>query len=276
VGTVGSGHATEFSKPFSPLEIRTALYSSVAPVDVMGAVLQQELILACGKLIETRPDLFRGMLVLRMGWLLQAMEVLQACGGAERPAPLASLSPHRLRSVLVAVLQETAGGRSGRLLTHTQLSTLNGCLARVPEGFYDGVFLTLQRCRGGITFRDRHLPHLPTVLLADPTELAFSHLVDSHLATGYPEPRHRGLTVRLLAILATVLHRNPELRLDDGELVLEEVLESARALREPGGEGGRAWRDLSQAEVDSYLARAVGNLLLGGRHGREDLPCKMQ
>ena len=31
--------------------------------------LQQELIIYCGKIIETWPELFQGILVLRMGWV---------------------------------------------------------------------------------------------------------------------------------------------------------------------------------------------------------------
>ena len=37
----------------------------MSPHDVPGAVLQQEIILICGKLIETQPWLFQGILVLR-------------------------------------------------------------------------------------------------------------------------------------------------------------------------------------------------------------------
>ena len=50
VGTVG-GNRTEFAKPFSPQEIHAALYNNVAPLDIAGAVLQQEFILTCGRLM---------------------------------------------------------------------------------------------------------------------------------------------------------------------------------------------------------------------------------
>ena len=40
--------------------------SKVQPYNIIGAVLQQELILYSGKLIATQPQLFDGILVLRM------------------------------------------------------------------------------------------------------------------------------------------------------------------------------------------------------------------
>ena len=65
VGTQGIDFQ-EFSRPCTPQDIHEALYSKVQPYNIIGAVLQQELILYCGKLIATQPKLFDGILVLRM------------------------------------------------------------------------------------------------------------------------------------------------------------------------------------------------------------------
>ena len=45
------------------------MYTKVQPHDIIQAVLQQEIALYCGKLIATRPDLFSGILKLRMGYV---------------------------------------------------------------------------------------------------------------------------------------------------------------------------------------------------------------
>lgn len=54
-------------KPMSPSEIREAVYSKVQPHDIIQAVLQQEIALYCGKLMVTTPELFEGILKIRMG-----------------------------------------------------------------------------------------------------------------------------------------------------------------------------------------------------------------
>ena len=51
----------------TPGEIQEAIYTKVQPFNTISAVLQQELILYCGKLIQTNPELFSGILVVRMG-----------------------------------------------------------------------------------------------------------------------------------------------------------------------------------------------------------------
>lgn len=292
VGTVG-GNRTEFEKPFSPQEIYAALYNNVAPLDISGAVLQQEFILTCGKLIETRLDLFQGILVLRMGWIELALKKYHGFLHPGDTRPLATLSPHKLRQLLIGMLEDTSGSGHGAQttrLTDHQVSLLNGCLSRVPDNFYPSVFLVLQNCHGGIKFHETHLPQHPTISIMEPHELSFAHLVDHHLVE-YSEPRYRSLLVRALSLLATVLRRNPELSLS-GMLCLEEILSSAYKLfikdtgvAEISGLLGHEeleelghFQKLEQATVDTYLARATVNLLLG-----PDMPqikgsseCKLQ
>merc|ERR1719209_7928 len=291
VGTVG-GNRTKFEKPFSPQEIHAALYNNVAPLDIAGAVLQQEFILTCGKLIETRLDLFRGMLVLRMGWIELALEKYHGILHPGDTRPLAALSPHELRQMLIGMLEDTSGQCSAKTtkLAEHQVSLLNGCLCRVPDNFFPSVFLVLQNCHGGIKFHKTHLPQHLTISIMEPNELSFAHLVDHHLVE-YSESRYRSLLVRALSLLATVLRRNPELSLS-GMLCLEEILSSAYKLflkdtgeAEISGQLGQEeleevghFQKLEHATVDTYLAKAIVNLLLG-----PDMPqikssseCKLQ
>ena len=66
VGTVGESF-TLFDKPMTPAEIQHAIYTKVQPFNMISAVLQQELLLYCGRLIASHPELFSGILVVRMG-----------------------------------------------------------------------------------------------------------------------------------------------------------------------------------------------------------------
>lgn len=56
-------------KPMSPAEIRDAVYAKVQCHEIVQAVLQQETALYCGKLIVTNPELFEGILKIRMGYI---------------------------------------------------------------------------------------------------------------------------------------------------------------------------------------------------------------
>lgn len=67
--TVGvTGHQeTVFDKPMTPAEIQSVIYSTIQPYDVIQAVLQQEVVLYCGRLIATNPEMFKGILKIRVG-----------------------------------------------------------------------------------------------------------------------------------------------------------------------------------------------------------------
>ena len=61
VGVIGQME-TVFDKPMTPSEIQDVMYTTVQPYDVIHAVLQQEVVLYCGRLIATNPDIFKGVL----------------------------------------------------------------------------------------------------------------------------------------------------------------------------------------------------------------------
>jgi phosphorylase kinase alpha/beta subunit len=63
-----TGHQeTVFDKPMAPDEIQSVIYSTIQPYDVIQAVLQQEVVLYCGRLIATNPEMFKGILKIRVG-----------------------------------------------------------------------------------------------------------------------------------------------------------------------------------------------------------------
>lgn len=69
VGVIGQKE-TVFDKPLSPSEIRSVIYSTIQPYDIIQAVLQQEIVLYCGRLIATSPDMFNGILKIRVGYVV--------------------------------------------------------------------------------------------------------------------------------------------------------------------------------------------------------------
>ena len=80
------------------------------PHHIIGAVLQQELILYCGKLIATQPDLFDGILVLRMSLFVRAMAMFQNYISPNSKSPLENLPPSKILTLLEQMLSMTVMG----------------------------------------------------------------------------------------------------------------------------------------------------------------------
>lgn len=229
VGTIGID-VDIFQGPMAPHEITNAIYSKVFPHSVTGAVLQQEMILYAGKLIVTNRELFQGILVLRMGWVVRALELYKTFIEPKSQATLDNLPPSRIRDLLDALLRATAKQNTEEdeatsCLTEHQIKQLNGCLLRVPDNFYPSIWQILSKLRGGLRFGAERLPQLPTIKLHECNELSFYHLVEKHF-NQYQSPCQRHLVIRTLTILAIVLKRNPEIQYHT-EIAVEDLIKNA-------------------------------------------------
>ncbi|XP_031763872.2 probable phosphorylase b kinase regulatory subunit beta isoform X2 [Galleria mellonella] len=269
VGVIGQKE-TVFDKPMTPGEIQSVMYSTIQPYDVIGAVLQQEVVLYCGRLIGTNPDMFRGILKIRVGWVLEAIRIYMQLFPRERRAAdsLESLSPYTLRALLQRVLS-VPDWADERGLTPLQRRQLEGCLCRVPKHFYIQVWDILLRTPKGIIIHGQWIPAQPTLVNMSRSELSFALLVEEALVR-VARPARRQLCVELLCVLATILRRNPELYLQHA-LDLDRLLDDAHHTyaKDRGSAGGAEEEEeaLSAAPVAvtvGYLARAVVNSVLQG------------
>lgn len=86
----------------TPAEIQQVVYDTIQPYDVIQAVLQQEVILYCGRLISTDPELFKGILKIRVGWVLEAIKIYLKITNVKKP--LEDHSPYEVRQLLYKVL----------------------------------------------------------------------------------------------------------------------------------------------------------------------------
>ena len=189
VGTIGQCF-TMFDKPLTPSEIQEAIYTNVQPFNTIAAVLQQELIIYCGKLIATHPELFSGILVVRMGWILKALELYRQMT-MDNPESLDCCSPHTIRKLVFTVLSESRaidldfkGLKKSSVkenktcqkfentaehlknvpkLTLYNVRKLSGCLTIVPDGFYETIWHILTKVKGGIKILDKTMPQQPTI-----------------------------------------------------------------------------------------------------------------
>ncbi|XP_062705403.1 probable phosphorylase b kinase regulatory subunit beta isoform X6 [Aedes albopictus] len=262
VGVIGQ-RETVFDKPMTPSEIQNVMYSTVQPYDVIHAVLQQEVVLYCGRLIATNPDIFKGILKIRVGWVLEAMKLYLTMTGDE-DADIENLSPFSIRKLLLRVLTVSLWAADDSF-SALQRRQLEGCLFRVPPSLYNHVWDVLERTPLGITVQGHQLPALATLTNKSRSEFSFALQVEEML-NKINQPERRQIVVELLVIVATILRRNPELRFNqilDLDLLLEDSFSMYCKDNDlPLTKDISPLFSLSQNQTTGYLARAAVNSVL--------------
>ncbi|KAM4596879.1 phosphorylase b kinase regulatory subunit beta isoform 2-T2 [Fundulus diaphanus] len=278
------GHEEEvISNPLSPGVIQGIIYSKCSPHGgEREAVLQQELVIHIGWIISNNPELFSGMLKIRVGWIVQAMKhELKIRAGDMPPQDIYQLSPSDIKQLLLDVLQPQHTGRSW--LNRRQI---DGSLNRTPLGFYDRVWQILERTPNGIVVAGNHLPQQPTLSDMTMYEMNFSLLVEDTLKN-IVLPEYRQIIVELLMVVAVVLERNPELEFSDKVDLDSLVKEAFNDFQKDRSrlEGMEKQDDmeafyntppLGKRGTSSYLTKAVMiQLLQGDMKPCKDDPCSV-
>ncbi|XP_069171352.1 probable phosphorylase b kinase regulatory subunit beta isoform X8 [Procambarus clarkii] len=253
-------------KPVQPSEIHDLFYTpALQGHSVVQAVLQQEVVLYCGKLIATHTQLFNGILNIRVGWVIKAMSYYlhDVC---KRKETVESLAPNEVRRLVVKVLSLDEWAQKEKLCPQ-QIRVIDGCLGRTPKRFYEKVFNILSKTSQGLRLCDQLLPQQPTISEMSCGELNFVLAVQS-LLNRIQHPEYRQIVVELFSVVATILERNPELKFPH-ELNLDEIVKEAFKMFLK--DLGRDWTNdmssfynASQVAVTSYLARAIVNFMLSG------------
>lgn len=211
IGVYGQ-EEVEISKPLTPANIKQILYETIFPLDIYQAVLMQELIINISKYISTDPEMFNGIMKLRLGWILEVMkqEIAESKitdPESDEPLSIEELSPNDVKQLLYFIL--TCNSNPER--TIYQKRKLDGALNRVPTGFYEHVWYILKKSPYGIKINGFHLPQQPTLSDMTDYELNFSIKVEEMLSK-IDEPVFRQIVVELFVIIYTILCRNPELQ----------------------------------------------------------------
>ncbi|WP_052128715.1 glycoside hydrolase family 15 protein [Neosynechococcus sphagnicola] len=239
--------------PSADVMAKIAAFSSK---DVREPPLTQEIIIYISVLIKTDPQLFDGLLTLRVGYLIllitselaQELQVTQD----EAYEYLMRLSPFevkmRLRQVLVGyadlnqtlfqleslhvkqqqsiqwvVIAETDSESPTNWLLQRQR---DGGLNRVPKGFYPKVWQVMQHCKGLVIGDklDRRNRLDSDLILAEmtPGEKNFALRVE-HLLNKIQAPEYRQVNIEALMELAAIAAQNPALQIED-YLVLDVLI----------------------------------------------------
>lgn len=203
------GHEEEvFMKPVSPGELLDLIYNLCLPHDIYQAVIHQEVIIALSKLIISKPQLFDGILKIRVGWMIQAMKS-ELKHSWRMKDPIHSLPPSKLMELLTFVLEVNMIHLDDR--TWLQKRQFMGSLNRCPADFYDNVWMILGRTPGGFIIANQYLPQQPTLSDMTKTDLNFALKIEQ-MFRRIAHPEYRQVTVELLFVIATILERNPELQ----------------------------------------------------------------
>ncbi|NXW73235.1 KPBB kinase, partial [Hirundo rustica] len=279
LGAFGQEEAV-ISNPLSPAVIKDMIYEKCQLQDEREAVVQQELVIHIGWIISNSPELFSGMLKIRIGWIIHAMKYELKIRAGDLPAKdLYQMSPSEVKQLLLDILQPQQPGRSW--LNRRQL---DGSLNRTPAGFYDRVWQILERTPNGLIVAGRFLPQQPTLSDMTMYEMNFSLLVEDMLQN-IDQPQYRQIIVELLMVISVILERNPELEFQD-KVDLDKVVQEAfhdfqKDHSSPKGAENQSdmtafynTHPLGKKGTCSYLSKAVITLLLEGEmKPSNDDPC---
>uniref|UniRef100_A0A8D2PLE9 Phosphorylase b kinase regulatory subunit n=1 Tax=Zosterops lateralis melanops TaxID=1220523 RepID=A0A8D2PLE9_ZOSLA len=279
LGAFGQEEAV-ISNPLSPAVIKDMIYEKCRLQDEREAVVQQELVIHIGWIISNSPELFSGMLKIRIGWIIHAMKYELKIRAGDMPAKdLYQMSPSEVKQLLLDILQPQQPGRSW--LNRRQL---DGSLNRTPAGFYDRVWQILERTPNGLIVAGRFLPQQPTLSDMTMYEMNFSLLVEDMLQN-IDQPQYRQIIVELLMVISVILERNPELEFQD-KVDLDKVVQEAfhdfqKDHGSPKGAENQSdmtafynTHPLGKKGTCSYLSKAVITLLLEGEmKSSNDDPC---
>jgi phosphorylase kinase alpha/beta subunit len=243
--------ASLITQPMSNQEIGEKI-DQFCGEDIRDRVLTQEMLNYLGVLIRTEPHLFKGLLTLRVGYLILLMtsELGQELGLTQDEAyeHLMQLSPFevkmRLRQVLIGyegmnqvlrqqeslhvkqpesaiewvVLPETADEGFVPLSGWQQQRRWDGAMNRVPQDFFQRVWRLMQHSKGIIIGDklERRNRLDSELILAEmtPGEKNFALRVE-HLLNKIEAPEYRQVNIETLMELAAICDRNPNLRIEE-------------------------------------------------------------
>lgn len=250
VGRAYSGKAT-LRRPMDSWQILETI-RAFNPDDFSQQVLIQELIIYLGILIKQNPALFQGMHTIRVGHILQliiAREKRSSNSSLDQAFnQILSLPPHRLAQRVQETLEDYGNSETQLGLVETlhvegeqhlgaarfpdsmdpkhfggaedwyAWREQQGSVGRESEAFYSGVWQLLHHCKGlmiGEKYNSKRRID-SDVMLAHMTagEQSF-RLHINHILNKIQAPVYRQLSVEALLALASIVHTNSDLYIDD-------------------------------------------------------------
>ncbi len=248
--------ASLITEPMSHDEIMEKIHTFCGE-DVRDRPLTQEVLIYLSVLIKTDPQLFDGLLTLRVGYLILLItsELAQSFELSQDEAyeHLMQLSPFEIKTRLRQVLEGYAGLNQSLFRQESlrvsrrdiqwvvppkgeeaapqgsswlRQRQRDGSLNLVPPNFYPNVWTVLQHCKG-IVIGDKleRRNRLDSQLILSettPGEKNFALRVE-HLLNKIQAPEYRQVNVEALMELAALAEQNPDLQIQ-GNIVLDVLI----------------------------------------------------
>lgn len=231
--------------PYSELVVKLETFSRD---DVRDKVLTQEILVYISMLIKAEPELFEGLLTIRVGYLILLLTNNLAkklkLNQEEAYEQLMHLTPSEIQMRLHKVLvgyetmsnslwqQESLHTSSTNViwdLGHKEVTTYSstgwlrrrqyeGTLNRVDKDFYPNLWRLLEHCQGIIIGnqldRRNRLDSQLTLSEMTADETNFALRVEK-LLNKIEASEYRQLTIEALQTLASLSERNPDIRIED-------------------------------------------------------------
>jgi phosphorylase kinase alpha/beta subunit len=267
--------ASLITSPMSAIDIMEKIREFCIK-DVRDRPLTQEILIYLGVLIKTDPQLFQGLLTLRVGYLILLItnEIARERQVTQDEAYeyLMQLSPFEVKSRLRQVLleyadlnqtlfqQESIHIKPNQAIQWVVLANGNGAdsttdwwrkrqrdgaLNWVPADFYPSVWRLMKHCKGIVIGDklDRRNRLDSELMLAEmtPGEKNFALRVE-HLLNKIESPEYRQVNIEALMELAAIADRNPDLQIE-GYIVLDVLIGHAVRL---------AWLEQHPDHADRY------------------------
>ncbi|NJR15459.1 MAG: glycosyl hydrolase family 15 [Calothrix sp. CSU_2_0] len=248
--------------------------------DVRDRVLTQEILIYLSNLIKSEPELFKGLLTVRVGYLILLL-TSEIAGKSiitqdEAYEKLMQLSPFEVKSRLRKVMQEYAGlssvlrqqeslhiKKKDREINWFVLSPTvaaeievpeggwrryrkaEGSTGRVPQGFYQNVWSAMEHCKGVVIGDklERRNRLDSEIMLAEMTagEKNFALRVE-HLLNKIEAPEYRQICIETLMELGAIAFENSDLQVED-YIVLDVLIGHAVRL---------SWLEMKPERGDRY------------------------
>ncbi len=269
--------AALITRPMSNIEI-TEKISHFCGEDIRDRVLSQEILIYLSLLFRSEPQLFKGLLTLRVSYLILLItsELARELGVTQDEAyeKLMRLAPfevkNRLRSAIAGyegsknvlqqqeslhvkqpeqeidwVVQPAVTDDLAPVGGWQRQRQQDGTLNRTPADFYPGVWRLLKHCRGLVIGdkleRRNRLDSDELLSEMTPGEKNFALRVE-HLLNKIQAPEYRQVNVETLVELAAIANRNPNLQIEE-YIVLDVLVGHAVRL---------AWLERFPERADHY------------------------
>ena len=209
--------------PLHPRLLHDILHNQVGKQSLLHATLQQECLICVADLLVDHPELFKGILIIRVGSLIHLLQTVLTPEEAplETLPPVETLSPHRLgKKIRYLLTYSNSISRNGPWQEHR---LINGTLGRVPDNFSARVWLILQH--QNIRFTCGHCYLVSGDILGTKVSEPFFAMKIERFLNCF-EAHSRNFVIELFHVLASTLVRNPEVNLVEDFHVLDFIEKS--------------------------------------------------